>query len=524
MDDIEIIEEIPQPDDPTPAVDINANEAAKYDSPVREFYQGSTVFLTGGLGFLGKLYIEKLIQCGVAEILLLSRGKKGKTPIERLTAILEKEPVFTSYHKDPEFYLQKIKIIDGDVSKHQLGISNDDLSYIHSNANVFIHAAADVRFDESLKEAVETNVRGTHEILKIAEHTKNIKSFVYVSTAFSQCNRERIEEKFYPPVVDPFLLIKMVEQKELDVNFEIVGKKLIEPWPNTYAFTKSLAENLVYQYSDRIPVGMIRPSIVTSTHADPIPGWTDNVYGFNGVVIGVATGALRIFHIYDNYRAEIIPVDVVVNATLALGYRASQNPQEAQIVNCTNTDNPISWGLVRHEQLKWKTKIPFLGALWVPTYNTTKFYAKSEFLKIFYHVLPAIFFDLALRIKGEKPKVLGLYRKVHKFSDVIRFFTTNQWDFADENFKKIRESLTEDDRKLFPCETKTLEWTNFLAQHIMGLRMYIMKEKWDNLEKAKSKYWKQQLVHYVLVAVLYSLIGYSLLKLVDAYARRFIEV
>lgn len=62
-------------------------------SPIRNFFRGKTVFLTGGTGFLGKLFIEKLLQCEVREIVLLVRSKRGRTPRERLQRQLEREPV-----------------------------------------------------------------------------------------------------------------------------------------------------------------------------------------------------------------------------------------------------------------------------------------------------------------------------------------------------------------------------------------------------------------------------------------------
>lgn len=197
----------------------------------------------------------------MSEILLLSRAKKGMTSLERLVNMLGSEPVFTRYQDDPELYHQKIKLFDGDVSKHQLAISNDDMSYITNNANIFLHAAADVRFDESLKESVETNVRGTSEILKIAEQSKGLNVFIYVSTAFSHCNREKIEEKFYPALFDPYEMIQLVEQEMDTDGFEVIGRKIIGDWPNTYAFTKSLAEEIVHRYVDKMPIAVIRPSI-----------------------------------------------------------------------------------------------------------------------------------------------------------------------------------------------------------------------------------------------------------------------
>ncbi|XP_053687064.1 fatty acyl-CoA reductase wat-like [Sabethes cyaneus] len=496
---------------------MNLKDFESYHSPLKDFYEGKIVLLTGGTGFLGKLYIEKLIRCGVSEILLLSRAKKGKTPSERLTSILESEAVFTSYKENPDLYHGKIKIIDGDVSKHQIAISNDDMSYIVNNTNIILHAAADVRFDESLKEAVETNVRGTSEMLKIAENVKTLEVFIYVSTAFSNCNRETVEEKFYQPVFDPYALIKLVEQDQDEENFEAISKKIIEPWPNTYTFTKSLAEDLVRRYSEKFPTALIRPSIVTTTDSDPIPGWTDNIYGYNGVVVGAATGALRIFHINNDYRADIIPADLVVNATLAVGWYAVSHRSETNIINCTVADNPVNWAMVREEQLKWKSKIPFKNALWIATYNTTKYYHVSEFLKIFYHVIPAILFDLALRFKNEEPRVLKLYRKVHKFSEVLSFFTNNEWDFRNDHYHTVIGHMTEDDHRYFPCDVKKIDWTEFLVNNLKGIRLYIMKESWDTLEDAKKKYRRQKMAHLIFLGVYYGVLFYIIYKVAKAY-------
>ncbi|EDS35447.1 fatty acyl-CoA reductase 1 [Culex quinquefasciatus] len=485
------------------------DEFERYRSPLKDFYHGKIVFLTGGTGFLGKLYVEKLIRCGVSEILLLSRAKKGKTPYERLASILGSEPIFTTYHSNPEHYHDKIKIIDGDISKNQLSISNDDLSYVVNNANIFFHAAADVRFDESLKESVETNVRGTLEVLKIAAQAKVLDVFVYISTAFSNCTRNTIEEKFYKPQVDPYLLIKLVEMEQDEESFEVLSRKIIEPWPNTYAFTKALAEDLVRQFADKVPVAVIRPSIGD----DPIPGWTDNLYGFNGVVIGAATGALRIFHINNDFRADIIPADIVMNATLAIGWYAKNHPDETNIINCTAADNPVTWGMVRTEQMKWKGKIPFLKSLWIPTYNTTRYYVLSEILKIFYHLIPAVLFDLGLRFNSQKPQIVKLYRKVHKFSEVLCFFTNNEWDFRNEQFHKVLAQMSEEDQRYFPCDAKRIDWKDFLAHNVIGLRMYLMKEKWDNLEQARARYRKQWMAHMVFLAIFYAVMGYLLYKL-----------
>lgn len=61
-------------------------------SPIRDFLRGKTVFLTGGFGFIGKLLVQKLLECDVKRIYMMVRGKKGKSVEDRLE-VLRADPV-----------------------------------------------------------------------------------------------------------------------------------------------------------------------------------------------------------------------------------------------------------------------------------------------------------------------------------------------------------------------------------------------------------------------------------------------
>ncbi|EDO63776.1 AGAP005986-PA [Anopheles gambiae str. PEST] len=496
---------------------VSLEEFRAYRSPLKDFYDGKYVLLTGGSGFVGKLLIEKLIKCNVAEILLILRRKKGLSPTERLEQLLGKEAVFVNYEKDPQLYLSKIRLIEGDISEVGVGISNDDLAYIYERTNIIVHAAADVRFDESLKESIQTNVRGTQEMLKIAENCRQLEIFTYISTAFSHCVLGVIEEKFYDPPLDPSVLIKASESENDADVFEQLSKKLIEPWPNTYAFTKSLSEEMVRRYKAKLPVAIIRPSIITTTMEDPIAGWTDNLYGFNGVVCGAATGVLRIFHIHMDYKASIVPADTVINATLAVTWYAASHREEDNVYNCTTDDNPVSWRETQHQLEHWKDRIPFDKSLWITTYNTTRFKLVADVLSILYHVLPALFFDALLQLGGQKPRVLKLYRKVHRFSAVLRFFTNNQWCFRTARMRRVLDAMAADDQQYFPCDAKAIQWNSFLDHQIKGLRQYLMRDPWSTLEKSVRRHRLRTFAHWCLLAVLYGGMLYLVVKVLHAY-------
>ena len=68
-------------------------------SPVVDFYNDKSVFITGGTGFLGVTLIEKLLRScpGIKNIYLLIRPKKGKAAKERLDEITSNSVSYLSF-------------------------------------------------------------------------------------------------------------------------------------------------------------------------------------------------------------------------------------------------------------------------------------------------------------------------------------------------------------------------------------------------------------------------------------------
>lgn len=96
--------------------------------------------------------------------------------------------------------------------------------------------------------------------------------------------------------------------------------RLLGDWPNSYTYTKAIAEDTVRQYSIGIPVCIVRPSIIISTAEEPVSGWTNNIYGAIGVVMGSAVGLLRTLHCDPNSVADVVPADYVISQLIAAGW------------------------------------------------------------------------------------------------------------------------------------------------------------------------------------------------------------
>lgn len=108
--------------------------------------------------------------------------------------------------------------------------------------------------------------------MKLGETLKNIKVVMHVSTTYSNPDRKEVQEKIYPPYVDWQKAIEICE-KYNDKLLNQLTSHYINFLPNTYVFSKNLAEHVSNDYKEKLPVVVFRPSIVISCMKDPLPGW-----------------------------------------------------------------------------------------------------------------------------------------------------------------------------------------------------------------------------------------------------------
>nr|CAD7463072.1 unnamed protein product [Timema tahoe] len=117
----------------------------------------------------------------------------------------------------PEFH-KKLVMVKGDCSLPKLGLSNSD-----------------------------------YEILIQ-------QSMVYISTAYSNCHLKEIRECFYDPPFDMDEDIINYLCTADEATIELLKPKILDKWPNTYTFTKSITENILRKTAADLPISIVRPS------------------------------------------------------------------------------------------------------------------------------------------------------------------------------------------------------------------------------------------------------------------------
>ncbi|CAH1708590.1 unnamed protein product [Aphis gossypii] len=480
-------------------------------SPVQEFFRDAVVFLTGGTGFMGKVLVEKLLRTcpHIKHIYLLIRSKKGKNVDERLEDIFEDRLFKRLKHEVPKYY-HKVSGVAGDCSLPGLGLSVSSRNTLINEVNIIFHGAATVRFDEHIRVAMNINVSGTRELISLARNITNLKVMAHVSTAYSNCNRLHVEEKFYDPIADYEDILKLISSKD-DQTLQDMTKEIIGDLPNTYAFTKSLAEDVIRREAQDLPILVFRPTVVIATYREPVRGWIDNVYGPTGLIVGAGTGVLHTYFGDSNMVTDMIPVDMVVNALICSTKETATNEkaEEIPIYTCSSAgQKPIRWidfiEMNRRHGIYW----PTIRAIWYYSFMATNnpyFYALLNFC---FHIIPGYLLDTLAVIVGQKPILMKIYKKIDKVRDILAYFSDKEWTFTNDRILALWNTLDSQDKDIFNFDINQLSWEYFSQAHCLGLRVYLVKDDIHTLPAARKKWEKLYIAHIGLLVFIYAFLLY----------------
>ncbi|XP_043675011.1 uncharacterized protein LOC122632366 [Vespula pensylvanica] len=475
---------------------------------IQEFYDGQSIFVTGGTGFLGKLLIEKLLRgCpGISCIYVLIRSKKGKDVLQRTEEMIE-DPVFSTLREEQPKFRHRIVAIEGDCILPDLGISMTDRATLMREVSIVFHVAATVRFNEKIKSATAINVRSLKDAINLFKEMPKLRSFVHVSTAFANCLHNPIEERFYDPPIDSDKLIDLMDCMD-EKLLDDITPQLLGTWPNTYVYTKSVAENVVKKQAGSIPIGIFRPGVVISTYQEPIPGWIDNMYGPIGIAAGAGMGLIRSHHCDGSIKANLVPGDLTINALIASAWDVANNRrsnEDTPIYNYVSKDNPITYDELKDMSAKYGLLVPTKESIWYYSFRNTKYRLVHLFYVYFLHLLPALIIDTVALCTGKQPRLLKIYNKIHKFMDVLSHFSTTEWKFTNERLNELTRKLTSEDRKLFFCDMKEIVWDTYFQSYLRGIRIYILKDPIETVPQARIKwqrlYWMHQTLKLVVACV-----------------------
>ena len=382
---------------------------------ISEQLAGKRIAITGGTGFVGTALIERLLRGAPGcELVLLVRPSKRHDATERVRREIFKNNAFDRLKADLKdtaepfeaMVARRVRAIGGDVSTDGLGLNDADRA-LFASCDTVIHSAAAVAFDSPLDSAVEINLLGPVRIAETLNTLGVTPHLVAVSTCYVAGNRRgnapeelvsegpfdlglnwrkevaaarRLRSDTEAASRDPERLrgFRTQARKELgaagapalagkteQLRERWVSDQLVEAgraraasvgWPDAYAYTKALGEQALTETKGNVPVSIVRPSIIESSLAEPFPGWIRGFRMAEPVIISYARGLLKQFPGVPEGTVDVIPVDIVVAAIIAVAATGPTAPRIAQVAS--GGINPLRYKLLVDNVRDWFTEHP----------------------------------------------------------------------------------------------------------------------------------------------------------------------
>jgi alcohol-forming fatty acyl-CoA reductase len=312
--------------------------------------------------------------------------------------------MFQRIMKEKPEVMNKIYPVWGELSKPNFDMSQEHLRRVIDTTEIVFHMAAYVKLSMSLKSHVMMNLVGTKNALELSKLMKNLVQMVHLSTAFCNVQQDVVYEKVYDFSHEPDDLIRMSEWMN-DEAMEAIQKELLGEHPNTYTYTKRLAEVLVQrEYENGLMVCIARPSIVMPSWKEPMPGWVDSLNGLVGIFYAAGKGVLRSMLANPEGRFEFIPVDIATNAIVLIPKILSTVVRSKEIPVYHLTCNESQKISVKRLMELVKTigrKYPMAWALWYPDGSITMNPYENAIKVFLFQLVPAYIIDFFLFCFGQ---------------------------------------------------------------------------------------------------------------------------
>ncbi|KAJ6646411.1 Fatty acyl-CoA reductase 1, partial [Pseudolycoriella hygida] len=434
--------------------------------------------------------LEKILSAfpEVGQVYVLIRGKKNHSFEDRVHQ-LRNEPIFTKGGRVDVKNFSKIVGIEGRIGDNGLEISDKDRTTLTERVNVIFHVASTLRFDERLDIPMKSIFLGTKSMLSLADDTRNLSSFVYVSTAYANSNLLMPEEKVYDMDIDADSVLSLYENNSKDDVDKLVRKKYFGGRPNTYCFTKALTENYIRKHYNHLPIAIARPSVVTASLSEPVPGYCDSPSAISFGIIYQGLGICRYYPLKEAALVDIIPVDISINCLLIIAREIGMKTNPSGTVY--NVSSASHWPLTHKHIADWKLKAikrsPPATALRPVPHTTTEISQFQQKLLNFSEFSFAVVMDLMERIRGNKRRIMKLTRFIQSIRDEQASFYQNSWVFPRRNMDDAVARLSDEDRKLLPAVPIVKDTEEYFYNYWMSLREMVIGESPNNIDAAQRR-------------------------------------
>jgi alcohol-forming fatty acyl-CoA reductase len=512
---------------------------------VRRALAGKNILLVGVTGFIGKVWLEHLLTNlpEVGKVSLLVRRQRSTTAERRFEKIAEESPVFEPLEEKlgaefGAFLREHVEVVEGDVGKPGLGLAPEVRERLARTIDLVVNSSGLTDFNPDLRDALASNVEAVANVIEFVRESDHA-ALMHLSTCYAVGGRDgRVSEELiadYTPLdVEDFnadqewqQLREVVrnaevrsESPELRVALErqVLGRRRQTPlppgeeleaqirknrarwlrnkltragtrraqrlgWPNTYTFTKSLAESLIVRRGAGLAIAVVRPSIVETSTEEPFRGWNE----------GINTSAPLSYLLGTYFRQlpsnarkclDIIPVDMVCHGMtlIAAALVLRRNAPLYQLA--TSAANPCDMGrsieltgLAHRKHYRAQQGLEH----WMRLRFETIPVSKNRYQKLSVPAQKAVVKGInraASALQFKKPPLARQERDLARVEKLIElyepFILHNEQVFECDNVELLSAELPESERAAFGYEPRSIDWWEYWIQiHVPALRRWV---------------------------------------------------
>jgi HAD superfamily hydrolase (TIGR01490 family) len=503
---------------------------------------GKRIAITGSTGFVGTALVERLLRSVPdCELVLLVRDAKRTPAVRRVERELLKNDAFDRLRADlaggPETFeemaARRVTTISGDVGTDGLGLSEEHRAMLAS-CDLVIHSAATVSFDSPLDSAVEINLLGPTRLASMLDELGDSRPggrahLVAVSTCYVAGNRrgtapeqlvsagpfdlglswrdevaaarrlrgdaeaasreparlERFRREARTELGAagaPALAAKTEQRRERWVRERLIdagrARAASVGWPDAYAYTKALGEQALTETKGRVPVSIVRPSIIESAWAEPRPGWIRGFRMAEPVILSYARGMLSEFPGVPEGIVDVIPVDLVVAAIIAVAARGPQErpdgaPDIVQIAS--GGINPLRYRTLVDNVSGWFTAHPLYDAegqpIVVPEFRFPgRGRVQAQLDRAQSAISKAEKVLQALPLRGRQAELSAKLEskrleveRALEYVELYGLYTECEAIYQVDRLMELWDSLGEADQDAFNFDPRTIDWVRYIT-------------------------------------------------------------
>ena len=494
---------------------------------VGQVFEQHEILLTGGNGFLGKVVLGLLLDRfpGLKHLHVLLRPQRDLSAQERFAREILDSPALAPVieKRGRNAVREKITVWSGDIGKPLCGLESESLEQLTGRVGLILNCAGKVDFFPPVDDSFRSNVDGINHLAEVARRIR--AKLLHVSTCYVCGEGDGLIEEtdpilgFYPRRMNPQegtfshtteiqtcrKLVRQVYEsvgsngdapggarsRKITERLSDLGRKRAERWGwvNTYTYAKSLGEQ-VLAAQENLEWAIVRPAIIESALRFPFPGWIEGGRTSAPLVL-MALGGLKDWPVKKDAPLEVVPVDLVASAILAVGALLLEGNHRPVYQLGTADVNPL-WmePLVKlldresHQQRKRRGKVRFL----TPEEARARRIRLQNRIARTRALLGRMQGALeALGLDGEKTfsrwssalrvRELQAAFREQTLDQYLPFVLHNRYIFESENIRTAYSMISADERALIPWDPEKINWTDYWTHNqIPGIEKWVQPD------------------------------------------------